>query len=112
MSDDGSDSLGSLLHDSAPAPRKKCLLDVLHAQLTSGNLMAAERLSAFTDDDALSEADISVDSFIVRLNGDEPILREKFGLKLQIERNLDKAFCNIVPGELSLNLGEHVINYL
>ena len=39
---------------------------------------------------------VNVGSFIVRLQR-KPLLKQKFELKLQIERNLDKAFSHRVP---------------
>ena len=81
---------------SLPSERKKCLLDVLHAGLRDVDLRTAQRLSAFTDEEALGREDIVVGSFIVRLQR-KPLLKQKFELKLQIERNLDKAFSHRVP---------------
>ena len=75
---------------------KRCLLDVLHAGLSDVDLRTAQRISAFTDEGELGRDDIVVGSFIVRLRR-TPLLKEKFGLKLQIERNLDKAFSHRVP---------------
>ncbi len=92
------DDLGSLKSFSTRTEPSKCLLDVVHASLSDGDLKTAERLSAFTDDSELDpDCDILVGGFIVRL-GKRPLLKQKFHLKLQIERNLDKAFCNQVPG--------------
>ena len=44
----------------------------------------------------MSSEDLLVGSFIVRLNR-QSLLKDKFELKLQTERNLDKAFCHRVP---------------
>ena len=38
---------------SLPSERKKCLLDVLHCGLRDVDLRTAQRLSAFTDEEAL-----------------------------------------------------------
>ena len=53
--------------------------------------------------DELSEDEIAVGSFLVRLQP-KPILAEKCELKLQVERNLDKAFSHRVP-DLSIKGG-------
>jgi vacuolar protein sorting-associated protein 13D len=93
-----SDTAGSEEDDlkSLPSEKKKCLLDVLMVSLRDADLRTAERLSAFTDEEDLGKEDILVGSFIVRLQP-KPLLKEKFELKLQIERNLDKAFSHRVP---------------
>lgn len=75
---------------------QKCLLDVLNISLSSGDLKSAVRLSAFTDEKNLTDKDIRIGSFIVHI-GHKPILNDKFELKLQVERNLDKAFSHRVP---------------
>ena len=90
-SEDDGDTFGPLSSEQA-----KCLLDVLFVNLKEADLRAAERLSAFTDEGHLSSDDILVGSFIVRLKP-KPLLKEKFQLKLQIERNLDKALSHRVP---------------
>ncbi len=98
------DFLRSLPSAASTATPSKCLLDVLFASLADGDLKTAERLSAFTDDADLDPAqDLLVGSFIVRLRR-RALLKEKFHLKLQIERNLDKAFCNRVPGKGVLHI--------
>ncbi|TRY62990.1 hypothetical protein TCAL_03981 [Tigriopus californicus] len=81
---------------SAQMKVKKCLLDVMNVHMRKATLRTAERLSAFTDDDALAKEDILVGSFIVRPQS-KPLLKETFELKLQVERNLDKAFSHRVP---------------
>ncbi len=81
---------------SLPSEKKKCLLDVLLVSCRDADLRTAERLSAFTDEESLDKEDILVGSFIVRLQK-KPLLKEKFELKLQLERNLDKAFSHRVP---------------
>ena len=47
--------------------------------------------------------DIAVGNFLVQLQPNQ-ILKEKFELKLQVERNLDRAFCHRVP-DVSVNGG-------
>jgi vacuolar protein sorting-associated protein 13D len=74
----------------------KCLLDVLSVSLKAMDLRTAEWLSAFTDDNQLSVNDIMVGNFVLRIHP-QPLLKEKCELKLQVERNLDKAFCHRVP---------------
>lgn len=81
---------------SAHVTPKKCLLDVMKVNMREATLRTAERLSAFTDDDALAKDDILVGSFIVRPQS-KLLLKETFELKLQVERNLDKAFNHRVP---------------
>ena len=73
---------------------KKCLLDVMFVSLKTMDLRTAERLSPFAED--VNGDDIVVGNFILRLNSTS-VLKEKVELKLQIERNLDKAFNHGVP---------------
>ena len=75
---------------------KKCLLDVILATLTEADFRMGDRLSAFLDESALLSDDIKVGSFIVRLKK-KALLEQTLALKLQIERNLDKAFSHKVP---------------
>jgi vacuolar protein sorting-associated protein 13D len=92
--DEGDDCVQEL-----PTKVHKCLLDVMSVSLRSIDLKTAERLSAFTE--TLTADDIVVGGFVVRQNP-QKVLREKCELKLQIERNLDKAFNHQVP-DLSIN---------
>ena len=79
-----------------PSRKQKCLLDVLFVSLRSMDIRTAERISGFASEDTLTEEDIHVGSFIVHLQSKQ-VLKEKCELKLQIERNLDKAFNHKVP---------------
>ena len=79
-----------------PNQKEKCLLDVLFVSLRSMDLRTAGRLSAFATEETLTDDDIHVGSFIVHLQPKQ-VLKEKCELKLQIERNLDKAFNHRVP---------------
>ena len=81
---------------SLPSEKQKCLLDVLFVSLKSMDLRTAERISGFASEETLTEDDIHVGSFIVHLQPKQ-VLKEKCELKLQIERNLDKAFNHRVP---------------
>ena len=72
-----------------PNKPHKCLLDVMNVSLRSIDLRTADRLSAFTE--VVNAEDIVVESFIVRPQA-KKVLKEKCELKLQLERNLDKAF--------------------
>ncbi len=81
----------------------RCLLDVMIATLDSADLLSATRLDTpVTNNESQDATDADVmavgDDYAVKINQKCPILKEKFRLKLQIERNLDKAFCNKVPG--------------
>ena len=81
----------------------KCLLDVLFVSLKAMDLRTAERVSGFVSEETLTDEDIHVGSFIVHLEPKQ-VLKEKCELKLQIERNLDKAFNHRVP-DLSVKGG-------
>ena len=63
------------------------------------DLKTAVRLSPFAE--GLSDDDVIVGNFILRMRESDDsstsLLKEKFELKLQIERNLDKAFNHRVP---------------
>ena len=64
------------------------------------DLKTAARLSPFAE--GLSDDDVVVGNFILRMGESDDssstsLLKEKFELKLQIERNLDKAFNHRVP---------------
>lgn len=63
------------------------------------DLKTAVRLSPFAE--GLSDDDVIVGNFILRMKESDDsstsLLKEKFELKLQIERNLDKAFNHRVP---------------
>ena len=77
---------------------KECLLDIMHVSLKSMDLKTAVRLSPFAE--GVSENDVIVGNFILRISGQEEatsLLKDKLELKLQIERNLDKAFNHRVP---------------
>ena len=89
--------------NTLPSQKEKCLLDVLFVSLRSMDLRTAERLSAFAPEDTLTDEDINVGGFIVHLQPKQ-VLKEKCELKLQIERNLDKAFNHRVP-DLSVKGG-------
>ena len=82
---------------------ERCLLDVLFVSLRSMDIRTAERVSGFASEESLTDNDIHVGSFIVHLQP-KPVLKEKCELKLQIERNLDKAFNHRVP-DLSIKGG-------
>ncbi len=92
--DSKDDSLGPLR--SLAVTPAKCLLDVLFASLADGDLKTAERLSGDGGEESDPARDLAIGSYVVRL-GRRALLKEKFHLKLHIERNLDKAFCNRVP---------------
>ena len=89
--EEGNHKVGEL-----PSQVEKCLLDVLFVSLKSMDLRTAERVSGFAPEETLSSEDINVGSFIVHLQPKQ-VLKEKCELKLQIERNLDKAFNHRVP---------------
>ena len=71
----------------------------MHVSLKSMDLKTAVRLSPFAE--GVSENDVIVGNFILRISGQEEeatsLLKDKLELKLQIERNLDKAFNHRVP---------------
>ncbi|XP_043387413.1 vacuolar protein sorting-associated protein 13D isoform X3 [Chelonia mydas] len=74
-----------------------CLLDCIVVDLQNMDIFAAERYSreyskAMED----TGADLTFPSYFVRQTGGS-LLTEPFGLKLQVERNLDKEMSHIVP---------------
>ncbi|XP_074831975.1 intermembrane lipid transfer protein VPS13D isoform X2 [Carettochelys insculpta] len=74
-----------------------CLLDCIVVDLQNMDIFAAERYSreysmAMED----TSADLNFPSYFVRQTGGS-LLTEPFGLKLQVERNLDKEISHSVP---------------
>ena len=77
-------------------PSHKCLLDVMRIRLRSMDIIVAERMSAFINEDERLCSDVEIGSCLLRRQA-KPLLRDKLELKLQVERNLDKGFSHNVP---------------
>ena len=77
-------------------PSHKCLLDVMKIRLRSMDLIVADRLSAFISEEDRLESDLEIGNCLLRRQN-QPLLRDKLELKLQVERNLDKGFSHNVP---------------
>ena len=77
-------------------PSHKCLLDVMRIRLRSMDIIVAERMSAFINEEERLTSDVEIGSCLLRRQV-KPLLRDKLELKLQVERNLDKGFSHNVP---------------
>ena len=77
-------------------PPHKCLLDVMHINLKSLDLIVGHRISAFISEEDKLDSDVGIGSCRLRRE-EKPLLKDSCQLKLQVERNLDKGFSHNVP---------------